>query len=124
MKWYVKGSHTALYFGFRSVEGRDHNPPPLPIMAISSSLNMYVATSDSSIHVNIVVVSAVLALNTILTDTKKKVWFSGHVAGCKLKVQYSGHISRCRVAVLVETRSVTIGLLLHAQPTESTSNIY
>ena len=30
----------------------------------------YVCTSDSSIHVNIVVVSAVLALNVILTDNK------------------------------------------------------
>ena len=65
----------------------------------------------------------VLALDAILSDTKNKnkVWFSGHVPRHKLKVQYSGHILRCKVAVLVETRSTTIGLLLHAQLTESTS---
>ena len=39
----------------------------------------YVCTSDSLIHVNIVVVSTVLTLDTIFTDTKKKVWFSGHI---------------------------------------------
>ena len=37
----------------------------------------YICTSDGSIHVNIVVVRAVLALDAILADTKK-VWFSGH----------------------------------------------
>jgi len=35
-----------------------------------------VCTSDSSIHVNIVMVSAVLALDVILTEG---VWFSGHI---------------------------------------------
>ena len=69
-------------------------------------------TLDISIHVNTVVVSAVLALDTILTDTKKKVvWFSAHISRCKLKPWYSRHIPRCKVAVLVETRSTTIGLL-------------
>jgi len=66
--------------------------------------------------------SAVLALNAILTDTKNKGVVSGHVPRCKLKVWYSRHIPRWNVAVLGETRSTTIGLLLHARHTESTSN--
>jgi len=48
---------------------------------------------------------------------KKKVWFSGHISEYKLKAH-----SQCKVTVLVEMRSTTIGLLLHAQLTESTSN--
>jgi len=44
-------------------------------MAISSSLDMYACTSDSSIYVNIVVVGAVLAFDPIHTDTKKGVVF-------------------------------------------------
>jgi len=67
--------------------------------------------------------SSVLALNVILTDTKKKVWFSGHVPRRKLKAWYSGHIPRCQVVVLDQMRSATIGLLLHVQLTECTSNI-
>ena len=67
----------------------------------------YVCTSDSLIHVNIVVVSAVLPLDTILTDTKNG---------------FLDTFPRCKVAVLSETRSTTIGLLLHARHTESTSN--
>jgi len=47
-------------------------------------------------------VSAVLALHTILT----------------------GYVPRCKVVVLGETRSTTNGLLLHARLTESTSNTY
>jgi len=74
----------------------------------------YVCTSDSSIHVNIAVVSTVLALDAILTDAKKKVWFSGHIPIHKLKALYSEHIPRRKVAMLIETRSTTIGLLLHA----------
>ena len=65
-------------------------------------------------------VSAVLALDVILTDTKKKVWFSARVPRCKLMAWYSRHIPRCKVAVLVGQ-----GLrpyLLHAQRIESTSN--
>jgi len=53
---------------------------------------------------------------------KKKVWFSGHIPRHKLKAWYSKHVPRCKVAVLSETRSMTIGLLVHTQLTESTSN--
>ena len=35
---------------------------------------------------------------------------------------YSRHVPRCKVAVLVETKSTTIGLLLHERLTKSTSN--
>ena len=52
-------------------------------------------------------VSAVLALDAILTDTKKKVWFSGHIPRHKLKVWYSRHVPRCKVVALGETRSMT-----------------
>ena len=59
----------------------------------------YVSTSDSSSHV---VVSAVLAIDAILTDTKKE----GVVFWTRYQMQCVG---------LGETRSTTIGLLLHAQ---------
>jgi len=80
----------------------------------------YVCTSDSSIHVNIVVVSAVLVLDTILTDTKGVVFLTHS------QMQTEGMVFRKRsqmqVAVLSELRPMTIGLLLHARLTESTSN--
>ena len=76
-----------------------------------------------SMYLGQFVVSSVLALDVILTDTKKKVWFSGHVPRRKLKARYSGHIPRCQVVVLDQMRSATIGLLLHVQLTECTSNI-
>ena len=72
---------------------------------------------------SIVVVSAVLALDMIPTETRRKVWFSGHTPRYKLKAWYSGHIPRCKVAVLSQMRSATISLLLHAQLTDSTSSI-
>ena len=52
---------------------------------------------------SIVVVSAVLALDMIPTETRRKVWFSGHTPRYKLKAWYSGHIPRCKVAVLRQT---------------------
>jgi len=76
-----------------------------------------------SMYLGQLVVSAVLALDVILTDTKKKVWFSGHVPRRKLKARYSARIPRCQVAVLGQMRSVTVGLLLQVQLIESTSNI-
>jgi len=50
-----------------------------------------------------VVVSAVLALDMIPTETREKVWFSGHIPRYKLKAWCSGHIPRCKVAVLSQT---------------------
>ena len=66
-------------------------------------------------HVNIVVVSAVLALDAILTDTKK----GGVVFWTCFQMKTEGTVfwtqsKMQKVAVLVEMRSMTIGLLLHA----------
>ena len=72
---------------------------------------------------SIVVVSSVLALDMIPTETRRKVWFSGHIPRYKLKAWYSGHIPKWKVAVLSQTRSTTISLLLHAQLPDSTSSI-
>jgi len=66
------------------------------------------------------VVSAVLVLDTILTDTKGVVFLTHS------QMQTEGMVFRKRsqmqVAMLSELRPMTIGLLLHAQLTESTSN--
>ena len=68
--------------------------PPLKKMPISSSLiRMYLG------QFNIVLVSTMLALDAILTDTKMKVWFSGHILRHKLKAWYSRHIPRCNAEV-------------------------
>ena len=74
-------------------------------------------------HVNIVVVSAVLALDVILTDTKKE----GVVFWTCFQTKTEGtvfwtHSKMQKVVVLVEMKSMTIGLLLHARLTKSTSN--
>jgi len=72
----------------------------------------YVSTSDSSSHV---MVSAVLAINAILTDTKKE----GVVFWTRSQAQTEGVVFWTRYQMqcvgLGETRSTTIGLLLHAQ---------
>jgi len=68
---------------------------------------------------SIVVVSTVLALDVILTESRKKVWFSGHIPRYKLKAWYSRHVPRCKVAVRSQMRSATISLLLHVRLTEA-----
>ena len=47
-------------------------PPSQKILKNGDIKPRYVCTSDSLIHVNIVVVSTVLALDAILIDTKKE----------------------------------------------------
>jgi len=68
----------------------------------------YICTSDGSIHVNIVVVSAILALDAILADTKM-VWFSGHALTESVVFWTRSQMRSWK------TRSTTIGLLLHAR---------
>jgi len=92
-------------------------PPFLPPSKQMSSLDQYVCTSDSSIHVSIVVVSAVLAHNVILTILKKKTWSSW----TRSQMQTEGAVFRTD-AKLQYSRSMTIGLHLHTWLTESTSN--
>ena len=83
----------------------------------------HICTSEDLFHVNIVVVSAVLALDAILSDTKK----GGVVFWTCFQMKTEGTVfwtqsKMQKVAVLVEMRSMTIGLHLHAQLTNSTSN--
>ena len=47
----------------------------------------YICTLKSSTHFNVVVVSTALALDMTPSDTKKKVWSSGHIPRCKVGVQ-------------------------------------
>ena len=62
-------------------------------------------------------VSTVLALDAILTDTKKEGVVSGHIPRRKLKVWHSEHIPRCKVVVLSETKSTTIAYFcMHESP--------
>ena len=101
-----QGSHATFW---------PHFAPPSKKMAMSSSLDTY-CTSDSTIHVNIVMVSTVLALDAILTDAKKRrCGFLDTFPDTNWRRCILDTFPRCKVMMLVEMRSTTLGLLLHAQ---------
>ena len=84
-------------------QGRRHRATTAPLFGLPCQRNAdifnskYICTLDSLIHFNIVVVSAVLALQTILTDTKEEGAVFWNILRRNLN---SRHIPRCKVEVL------------------------
>jgi len=84
-------------------QGRHHRATTPPLFGLPCKRNAdffnprYICTLDSLIHFNIVVISAVLALHTILIDTKEEGVVFCNILRCNLN---SRHIPSCKVEVL------------------------